>query len=109
MYFKENNIRNICISGYALYSSHLVQNFDWYSEWLAYHSNPENPPPPKWAVIRYTDINDIRESTVSVSINNSSVTVLKSNRVVGLPGFGLAFAFVDKCSRTQNHHYFHNP
>jgi hypothetical protein len=25
-----------------------------------------------------------------------------------LPGFGLAFAFVNKCSRTRKHHHFHH-
>jgi hypothetical protein len=33
---------------------------------------------------------------------NSSATVLRSNRVVGLPGFGLAFVFVNKHSWTMD-------
>jgi hypothetical protein len=41
-----------------------------------------------------------------VSIN-SSVTVLRSNQVFCLPGFGLAFTFVNECSQIQNLYHFH--
>jgi hypothetical protein len=44
------------------------------------------------------------QERLSMSIN-SSITVLRSNRLVILPEFGLALAFVNKCLRTRNPHH----
>jgi hypothetical protein len=39
----------------------------------------------------------------------SSVAVLRSNQVVGLPGFGVAFTFVNECSSKRETSLFSSP